>query len=227
MMHPILIIIIFIISFRIVQVFTFPNCLANIFSPTSNRLLFKRGPRLMFSKVLPIYLSFHSTPTAPLFIHLCTVQSEAPHKYLNTSQSWHTTKKVSKNATRAILTRKREILALPGFSSTPQSCHTCGFDDKSAYATREILTTNVRKSTYFGEIGGKISLYMGILVTFGHFCSQYQIHKKILAWSDPPPLPVFSRVLLSFGSIFKLSNPQKKSWQGQNQHINNMWHKTI
>ena len=58
MMHPILIIIIFIISFRIVQVFTFPNCLANIFSPTSNRLLFKRGPRLMFSKVLPIYLSF-------------------------------------------------------------------------------------------------------------------------------------------------------------------------
>ena len=53
MMHPILIIIIFIISFRIVQVFTFPNCLANIFSPTSNRLLFKRGPRLMFSKVLP------------------------------------------------------------------------------------------------------------------------------------------------------------------------------
>ena len=74
MMHPILIIIIFIISFRIVQVFTFPNCLANIFSPTSNRLLFKRGPRLMFSKVLPIYLSFHSTPTAPLFIHLCSLR---------------------------------------------------------------------------------------------------------------------------------------------------------
>ena len=75
MMHPILIIIIFIISFRIVQVFTFPNCLANIFSPTSNRLLFKRGLRCQFISHFPII----DSPT----LHT-PVQSEALHRYLNT-----------------------------------------------------------------------------------------------------------------------------------------------
>ena len=38
------------------------------------------------------------------------------------------------------------------------------------------------------------------------------------AFQDPPPflkMPIFSLVLLSFDSIFKLSNPQG-SWQGQN-----------
>ena len=71
-------------------------------------------------------------------------------------------------------------------------CNSRDFDDKSAYATRKILTTKERKS-YFGEIGGEISLFRGILVT----CSQYQIHKKILAGSEPP--------LLGNASIFRPS----------------------
>ena len=80
MMPPILIIIIFIISFRIVQVFTFPNCLANIFSPTSNRLLFKRGLRC-FQKFCQFISHFPiiDSPT----LHR-PVQSEALHRYLNT-----------------------------------------------------------------------------------------------------------------------------------------------
>ena len=58
----------------------------------------------------------------------------------------------------------------------------------------------------------KISLFRGILVTFGHFWSllfTISNPQKNLGMVRPPPLPVFSRVLLSFGSIFKLSNPQK------------------
>lgn len=83
MMHPILIIIIFIISFRIVQVFTFPNCLANIFSPTSNRLLFKRGLRC-FQKFCQFISRFPITYNPTLHT---PVQSEAPHRYLNTHPS--------------------------------------------------------------------------------------------------------------------------------------------
>ena len=80
MMHPILIIIIFIISFRIVQVFTFPNCLANIFSPTSNRLLFKRGLRC-FQKFCQFISHFPIIDSPTLHT---PVQSEALHRYLNT-----------------------------------------------------------------------------------------------------------------------------------------------
>ena len=80
MMPPILIIIIFIISFRIVQVFTFPNCLANIFSPTSNRLLFKRGLRC-FQKFCQFISHFPIIDSPTLHT---PVQSEALHRYLNT-----------------------------------------------------------------------------------------------------------------------------------------------
>ena len=72
------------------------------------------------------------------------------------------------------------VISSPIFSIHSKSWHTCGFDDKSASATREILTTKVRKSTYFGEIVnkliendyflGKISPFREILVTFRNPC---------------------------------------------------------
>ena len=60
----------------------------------------------------------------------------------------------------------------------PQSWHTCGFDDKSAYATCNILMTKVHKSTYFGEIFNKLRVndnFLGKNIPFygeiGHFWS--------------------------------------------------------